>query len=136
MGNYFEPVLSEEQLAAYLDGMLSAEENNMVEKLISSSPEMAEIQDAIDSVDATYLYESDDDIPIECMADDFSLPDMGYVNHRDTDFFDEDAHPDVDGYNEDFGTYDTFDDVEYHDESSEAELDDLFVDEGYDDISF
>lgn len=136
MGNYFEPVLSEEQLAAYLDGMLSAEENNMVEELISSSPEMAEIQDAIDSVDATYLYESDDEIPIECMADDFSLPDMGYVNHRDTNFYDEADHPDVDGYNEDFGNHDTFNDVEYHDESSEAELEDLFVDDGYDDISF
>ena len=80
MGNYFEPVLSEEQLAAYLDGMLSAEENNMVEELISSCPEMAEIQDAIDSVDATYLYESDDEIPIECMADDFSLPDINAVD--------------------------------------------------------
>ena len=136
MGNYFEPVLSEEQMAAYLDGMLSVEENNMVEELISSSPEMEEIQDAIDSVDAIYLYESNNEIPIECMADDFSLPDMSYVNHRETDSYDGDGHPDVDGYNEDFDNHDTFDDVEYHDESPEAGFDDLFVDEGYEDVSF
>ena len=136
MGNYFEPVLSEEQLSAYLDGMLSAEENNVVEELISSSPEMAEIQDSIDSVDSTYLYENDYEIPIECMADDFSLPDIGYVNLRDTDSYDENDIPDVDSYNKDYGNNDTFDDVEFHDDSSETELDDLFVDEGYDDISF
>ena len=33
MGNYFEPVLSEEQMAAYLDGMLSTEENKLNEYL-------------------------------------------------------------------------------------------------------
>lgn len=136
MGNYFEPVLSEEQMAAYLDGMLSAEDCNMVEELIDSDPEMVEIQDAIDSVDTTYLYESDDEIPIECMADDFSLPDMGYVNSRNTDSYYEDNHLDVVGYNEDFSDHDAFDDVEYHDESSETEFNNLFVDDGYDEISF
>ena len=62
MGHYFEPVLTEEQMAAYLDGMLSAEENNMIEELISSSPAMEEIQDAIDSVDSSYIDEYDTEI--------------------------------------------------------------------------
>ena len=136
MGNYFEPVLSEEQMAAYLDGMLSTEENNMVEELIDSNPEMAEIQDVIDSVDATYLYENDDEIPIECMADDFSLPNIGNVDHHETDYYDEDEHFDADSYNDDYGNQDSLDDVEYQDESSETEFNNLFVDDGYDDISF
>ena len=80
MGNYFEPVLSEEQLAAYLDGILSTEENNMIEEIISSDPEMTEIQDAIDAVDSIYTEVSDCVIPLECMADDFSLP---YVDYED-----------------------------------------------------
>ncbi|MGN0213325.1 MAG: hypothetical protein ACI4AH_00775 [Muribaculaceae bacterium] len=80
MGNYFEPVLTEEQMAAYLDGMLTDEESSMVEELISSVPELSEIEDVIASVDASYIIEVDNEVPIECMADDFVLPEIG-VEH-------------------------------------------------------
>ncbi len=135
MGNYFEPVLSEEQLAAYLDGMLSAEENNVVEELISSSPEMAEIQDSIDSVDSTYLYENDYEIPIECMADDFTLPDVSYEEHHAIDSYDTDEYVDDDSYNEDDDYQDTSDGIEYQNEDTGSEHEDSFLQDEYDDIS-
>ena len=34
MGKYFDFALTEEQIAAYLDGMLNAEQSNMVEQMI------------------------------------------------------------------------------------------------------
>lgn len=137
MGKYFEPVLSEEQMAAYLDGMLSTEESNMVEELIDSNPEMEEIQDAIDSVDNTFLYVTNDEIPIECLADDFSLPDIG---HGEDDHaiisYDMENDDDTDGFNEEYNNQDNVYDTEYQDESSDTENDDSFLEDGYNDISF
>lgn len=126
MGNYFEPVLSEEQMAAYLDGMLSNEESNMVEDQIESSPEMVEIQNAIDSVDSTYLYEINEEIPIECMADDFSLPDIGYEYQHVDDSYHEEEFLEAD-YEDDHN--------DYQEESMEMGNDDSFIDNDFDDIS-
>jgi len=140
MGNYFEPVLSEEQMAAYLDGMLSTEESNMVEELIDSNPEMVEIQDAIDSVDNTFLYVTNDEIPIECLADDFSLPDIGHSgDHHNIIIYDTENCDDTDSFNEDYDNHDNQDnayDPECQDESSNTENDDSFLEDGYNDISF
>lgn len=137
MGNYFEPVLSEEQLAAYLDGMLSTEESNMVEELIDSNPEMLEIQDVIDSVDTTYLYEINDEIPIECLADDFSLPDIVHgEDYHAIISYGTDNYDDTDSFNEEYNSQDNEYDTEYLDESSNTENDDSFLEDGYNDISF
>ena len=136
MGNYFEPVLSEEQMAAYLDGMLSTEESNMVEELIDSNPEMVEIQEAIDSVDTTYLYVTNDEIPIECLADDFSLPDIVQVEDHHTVSYDSDDYYDSDSYNEEYENQDNTYDTDYEDDSSDADYDDSFSEDGYNDISF
>lgn len=137
MGNYFEIVLSEEQMAAYLDGMLSTEESNMVEDLIDSNPEMVEIQDAIDSVDNTFLYVSNDEIPIECMADDFALPDIGHGEDYHAIISDDtENYNDTDSFNEEYNNQDNAYDTEYQDESSNIENDDLFLEDGYNDISF
>ena len=115
MGNFYNPVLTEEQMAAYLDGMLTTEENNMVEELISFSPEMKEIQEAVDAVDVSFIYNSDIEVPIECLADDFSLPDipdvgdMGYVDDNissDDEFegMDDYQNENVDNCNYDTGS--------------------------------
>lgn len=129
MANYFEPILSEEQMAAYLDGMLSIEESNMVEELISSVPEMEEIRDTIDFIDSTYINESENEVPIECMADDFILPEVnaeysqfgnayeGYTSDESDD------DPD--------GDQDNFCASEYMDEPLETEGDDTFLDNEY-----
>ena len=137
MGNYFEPVLSEEQMSAYLDGMLSTEESNMVEELIDSNPEMVEIQDALDSVDNTFLNVTNDEIPIECLADDFSLPDIGHGDdYHSIISYDTDNYDDTDSFNEDYDNQDNAYDSEYQDESSNTENDDSFLEEGCNDVSF
>lgn len=129
MGYYFEPVLTEEQMAAYLDGMLSADESNMVEDMIDSSPEMVEIQNVIDSIDISYMYESSEEIPIECMADDFSLPYIDDNHGMDSD--------DLEGYNynEEFDAQNDYqnnhDEMDYQDEDSETDN----LDNGFDDFS-
>lgn len=136
MGNYFEPVLSEEQMAAYLDGMLSTEESNMVEEVIDSNPEMVEIQDVIDSVDNTFLYVTNDEIPIECLADDFSLPDIGHGEDYHANISYDTNYDDTDSFNEEQDNQDNVCDTEYIDESSISENDDSFLEDGYNDISF
>lgn len=135
MGNYFEPVLSEEQMAAYLDGMLSTEENNMVEEMIESSPEMMEIQDVMDSVDSAYIYETHEEIPIECMADDFSLPDVGYNYHTD-DSSDTDNYFDDEEYDVNSEYQDESFEADYQDGSLEDGHEDSFINNEFEDISF
>lgn len=136
MGNYFEPVLSEEQMAAYLDGMLSTEESNMVEELIDSNPEMVEIREAIDSVDTTYLYATNDEIPIECLADDFSLPDIGQGEGNYAFSYDSAEYYDSDSYSEESDNQGDMYDANYEGDSSDVDHDDSFSEDGYDDISF
>lgn len=75
MGNYMETLLSEEQLAAYLDGMLSTAECCAVEDMIANDTMLTDITDCIDDVDMI-LVNDDEEIPLECMADDFVLPDI------------------------------------------------------------
>lgn len=122
MENYYETVLSAEQMAAYLDGTLSTNENIMVEEVINMTPELAEIQDVIDTVDYTYLYETDEEIPIDCWADDFSLPDIVTDDISDT---------------EDYKA-DEYSEIEYDAENND-DLDDMYTSDdsdGFDDISF
>ena len=98
MGRTYTPVLSEEQMAAYLDGMLSPEENEMVETAITSDPMMGELLEVIDDVDAEMIVQADMEIPIDCLADDFVLPifDDDFQVHSDegnhengVDYFDD-----------------------------------------------
>lgn len=128
MANYFEPVLSEEQMAAYLDGMLSIEESNMVEELISSSPEMEEIHDTIDTIDSTYINEPQNEVPIECMADDFILPEVGVeYNQFGESYGDEEYISDEnDDEPEDF--QDNLCASEYMDDPLETEGENVFLD--------
>lgn len=88
MNPHFQHTLSEEQLAAYLDGMLSAEESSYVESAIDSEPELQEIQEALDEVDSSYIaYDAMEEIPVECLSDDFVLPaiDTAYGEDNFTD---------------------------------------------------
>lgn len=76
--------------------MLSTEESNMIEELIDSNPEMVEIQDAIDSVDDTFLYVINEEIPMDCLADEFSVPDIGHGE----DYHDADCYKKSDSQND------------------------------------
>ena len=81
-------------------------------------------------------YNINDEIPIECMADDFSLPDVSYGDYHDIDSYDTEEYVDTDGSNEGYDYPDCSDDSEYQDEISETTHDELFVEDEYDDISF
>lgn len=90
MTPHFQTALSEEQMAAYLDGMLSADESCIVESTIDSYPELQEIQEAMDEVDASYIaYDATDEIPVECLSDDFTLPHIG-IDYVEEDYTDDD----------------------------------------------
>ena len=136
MENNFEPILSEEQLAAYLDGMLSTEESNMVEAIVDSNPEMIEIQEIIDSVDNAYIYAVDEEVPIELIADNFTLPDISLeYNHFDDTEYSEDLDSyeenESSEYQEDLNDMDN-----YHGESLDMENDNSITDGDMGDISF
>lgn len=136
MENYFEPILSEEQLAAYMDGMLSTEESNMVEAIVDSNPEMVEIQETIDSVDNAYIYAIDEEVPIELIADDFTLPDIGYDYNYLDDF---EYSEGLDSYEESESSEnqeDLNDIGNFHGESLDMENDNPLADSDMGDISF
>ena len=136
MGGYIESILSEEQMAAYFDGMLSTHESNMVEDLIASVPELQELQDDIDMVDDSYLYTIDEDVPIECMADDFELPEISMTPH----FSERSQVEDFRATEEMIDEYDNEDQLddkddsyeEFQNEDSEAHQQDDFQNNDYD----
>lgn len=95
--------LSEEKMAAYLDGMLKAEAAMMVGLAIIDNSELLQIQNSIDDVDATLLTENNDiEIPAECLSEDFELPfvdDMlGYASDTDINLFEEDGEHNHDSH--------------------------------------
>lgn len=131
--------ISEEKMAAYLDGMLKAEAAMMVGLAIVDNSELLQIQDSIDDVDTLLLTENNDiEIPAECMSDDFELPfviDMlGYASDADINLFEEhgdynpDHHSDSSHYHE-TGAGDNYDYLE------DPYTDNQFVDDafGFDD---
>lgn len=135
MVSNFRPILSEEQMAAYLDGMLTAEECNIIEEMIDSDPDMLEIQSVIDSIDSSFIYETDYETPLECFADDFSLPNVRY---EENDLMDNkaDVFTDDDNYNQDYEHMGYPQDyIEYDNEVSDSTLEDSSFDDVYDDIS-
>lgn len=126
MGNYIETLLSEEQMAAWLDDMLTDEESKMVEELLSNNTELQELQDAIDAVDITAVYDADEEVPVECLADDFTLPVIGTEELLVKDYEESpgeslNIHQDDDTVQDDF--------------TVESD-DDLCADDGIDDITF
>lgn len=84
MDKNFDPALTEEQLAAYLDGMLTDEENVVVENVIDNDEQMQGVMNDIDHTDSAYLnYDQNEDIPLEIMSDDFTLPEVGVYGYDD-----------------------------------------------------
>lgn len=128
MENYFKPTLSEEQLAAYLDGMLTSEENSILEEQMTDDPAMLEIQDSIDAVDAALIsYDEMQEIPLECQSDNFELPviDSNTYNTDEDAFGQEDEGVESDTY------------YETEDNDYQAPLTESIHDDGlFDDMSF
>lgn len=119
-------ILTEEQMAAYFDGRLSAEEAMMVELTISNDHDLQEIQDSIDDVDNVYVTENSTiEVPLECLSEDFQLPNVDDIcntdSEKDINLFDDDD-ADIDQY-ESEGNYSSQDENSY--ESDELD-DDIF----------
>lgn len=126
MGNYIETLLSEEQMAAWLDDMLTDEESKMVEELLSNNTELQELQDAIDAVDITAVYDADEEVPVECLADDFTLPTIGLDDPSTTEY-EEGQDDNLDIHQDDDTVQDDF---------TVGSDDDLCADDGTSDITF
>lgn len=90
--------LTEEQFAAYLDGMLTPQEAQEVESAIAADDDLLGIQQAIDDVDDLLLTDNYDiTAPDECLSDDFVLPDiMAAHPASELNLFDDDAFADTD----------------------------------------
>lgn len=70
-------ILTEEQMAAYLDGRLSPEEAMQVEQIIATDTGLQDIQATIDDIDNTLITDNYDvEIPAELYSDTFTLPDI------------------------------------------------------------
>ena len=132
MENYFSPLLSEEQMAAYLDGMLTTEENNYIEEQIMYDPALQEIQDSLDDVDAELIaYDETQELPLECISDDFQLPVIDYDMMSDEDGGIIDS--DNDTYSDDY--YEN-DENDYLEDQANYDQDQAYSDSSFDNISF
>lgn len=131
MEKAFDLPLTEEQMAAYLDGMLDSEQSSMVEDLIGNDFDLQQIEDAVDAVDAAYLnLDPSDELPLECLADNFVLPEIAladdlYIDHNDDDHAD---HDDIDDHD--------IDDNYNHDDIDDAIDNHDIDDDTFDDFGF
>lgn len=124
--------LTEEQMAAYLDGMLAPEEVAQVERLIGDNDTLQEIQEAIDDVDDIFLADNYDvEVPSECLEEHFILPDLdAYLTDTENiNLFDTDSHDLADDYYQSSNMSDGYfedyadDDTAYSEEQNEAFFD-------------
>ena len=77
MNNYFYPAVSEETFAAWLDGMLSPEEEREFMNECAHNAEIQELLDANDQVEDSYEHLMDNgyELPDE-LNGDFHIPDI------------------------------------------------------------
>lgn len=88
MTDYYDPLpFSEEQFAAWLDGTMSPDEEQLFMQECASNPDMQLLLDANDNIDDTFeeMVANGYELPAELYADDFQLPEIG-------DFDDVDDH--------------------------------------------
>ena len=128
MERYFDFSLTEEQMAAYLDGMLDSEESNMVESLIASDPDLQQIEEDLDAIDSTYIAQDPtEELPVEVLADDFSLPEIDGTDHL-FDNHEDSMHDDVvDTHDADGGTHDGDESLDQDHDSDQDDDDDTVV---------
>ncbi len=125
--NFFE--ISEETVAAWIDGNLSADEETEFIKALSSNEELSEIIDSYDAIESSFenIIESGYELPAE-LAFDFILPDIDSPLFEDqlisesfsvdnSDFFNQNITPDeTTDISDDFNTENMIDNQEYSDD--------------------
>ncbi|WP_440421796.1 hypothetical protein [Prevotella merdae] len=88
MTDYYDPLpFSEEQFAAWLDGTMSPDEEQLFMQECASNPDMQSLLDANDNIDDSFeeMIANGYEMPEELYADSFQLPEIG-------DFDDVDDH--------------------------------------------
>lgn len=111
MTDYYDPLpFSEEQFAAWLDGTMSPDEEQLFMQECASNPDMQLLLDANDNIDDSFeeMVANGYEVPEELYADDFQLPEIGDFDDVDDHVFDfDDQIADVD----DIADADNADDV-------------------------
>lgn len=118
MDNYFYPSVSEETIAAWLDGMLSAEDESLFLEECTNNADIQELLDANDQVDESFeeMIENGYELPDEFRSD-FDIPKI-YSGSADGDEYVYDEVVPYD-YNDDSDVDD--EEISYHETS---EIDD------------
>lgn len=100
MTDYYDTLpVSEEQFAAWLDGTMSPDEEQLFMQECASNPDMQFLLDANDNIDDSFeeMVANGYEVPEELYADDFQLPEIGDFDDVDDHVFDfDDQIADVD----------------------------------------
>lgn len=100
MTDYYDPLpFSEEQFAAWLDGTMSPDEEQLFMQECASNPDMQSLLDANDNIDDSFeeMIANGYEMPEELYADSFLLPEIGDFDDVDDHVFDfDDQIADVD----------------------------------------
>ena len=128
MNNYFYPAASEETFAAWLDGMLSPEEEREFMNECAHNAEIQELLDANDQVEDSYEHLMDNgyELPDE-LNGDFHIPEIYEAEDEVEPYVDVDE---VEPYEMDDDDYDDpepidpgIDDLQMHDTTIDLESD-------------
>lgn len=128
MNNYFYPAVSEETFAAWLDGMLSPEEEREFMNECAHNAEIQELLDANDQVEDSYEHLMDNgyELPDE-LNGDFHIPEIYEAEDEVEPYVDVDE---VEPYEVDDDDYDDsepidpgIDDIQMHDTTIDLESD-------------
>lgn len=128
MNNYFYPAVSEETFAAWLDGMLSPEEEREFMNECAHNAEIQELLDANDQVEDSYEHLMDNgyELPDE-LNGDFHIPEIYEAEDEVEPYVDVDE---VEPYEVDDDDYDDsepidpgIDDLQMHDTTIDLESD-------------
>lgn len=128
MNNYFYPAVSEETFAAWLDGMLSPEEEREFMNECAHNAEIQELLDANDQVEDSYEHMMDNgyELPDE-LNGDFHIPEIYEAEDEVEPYVDVDE---VEPYEVDDDDYDDsepidpgIDDLQMHDTTIDLESD-------------
>lgn len=131
MDTYFYPTISEEKFAAWLDGMLSAEDESLFLEASVNNAEIQELLDANDQVDESFedLVDNGYELPDEFNTE-FAIPEI----YNDSTEIEDYAYNEVEPYESDDDdngeSDDSNDDSTYHEAanpSDEYEQDDYDI---------
>lgn len=132
MANFYNPVISEETFAAWLDGALSSEQEAMFLDTCSHSEELQELLDANDQIEEDYenLVENGVVLPSE-FESDFDIPQIIDTNN-DEELY---SYDQIEPYEQD--EEDDLEGTNYHDDGCDylSDIDnDTTSEEGIDNI--